>query len=216
VLTDGPFAKFDETVALQLLVTLDPRKPGQNLRGNLALPHGSGKALKCLVLTASETQLGAGIRAGGVDPGKAFEDIMQDLKRGEMEVLQGVDRIITTPQDMRFFGQVGKVLGPRGLMPNPKSGTCADDIGKAVSDAMKGSVLVRVAKDGIINVSTEPNGHRRITEGSGKDGLRCFVALLTLCLFIISFSAALTKTLSGEPSATALGASFVLSNLHLV
>ena len=152
VVTTPPFAKFDETIALQLHVTLDPRKPNQNLRGSLNLPHGSGKTTNCLILTNNETQLNAAVEAGGIAPPESFEDTVKNLKTGDLSVLLNIDRVFTTPQDMRNFGPIGKVLGPRGLMPNPKSGTVSDDLAKAVSTAKKGSVLIKVDKDGGINI----------------------------------------------------------------
>ena len=153
IITTGPFAKFDETISLTLRVTLDPRKPGQNLRSSLSLPNGSGKALTCLVLTNNDAQRAAGLAAGGIEVAdKEITEVIDDLKKGDLTALANVDRIMTTPADMRYFGIAGKVLGPRGLMPNPKSGTCADDLGGAVAAALKGSVLVRVDKDGGIDL----------------------------------------------------------------
>lgn len=154
VVTTPPFAKFDETVSLQLHVTLDPRKPNQNLRGSLRLPAGSGKELRCLVLTASDAARAQGVAAGGEAPpdGLTLAEVVKKLQGGDLSPVAGVDRIIAQPGDMRLLAAAGKALGPRGLMPNPKSGTVAEDLGRAVADARKGSVLVRVGKDGGINV----------------------------------------------------------------
>jgi len=138
------FAKFDETVELALRLGVDPKHADQMVRGTVVLPHGLGKSKRVLAIAGGEKQ-------------KEAEDAGADLVGGEemVEKIQGgfmdFDAVVATPDMMRAVGRLGKVLGPRGLMPNPKTGTVTTDIAKAVREIKAGKVEFRVDKTGIIH-----------------------------------------------------------------
>lgn len=139
------FAKFDETVELTVWLGVDPRKADQLVRGTLVLPHGLGKSKTVLVIAQGEKlreaeEAGADIVGG--------EDIVNRIKGGWTDF----DAVISTPDMMRLVGQLGKVLGPRGLMPNPKTGTVTFDVATAVKETKAGKVEYRVDKTGVIHV----------------------------------------------------------------
>ena len=139
------FAKFDETVELTMWLGVDPRKADQLVRGTIVLPHGLGKSKTVLVIAQGEKlkeaeEAGADIVGG--------EDIVNKIKGGWTDF----DAVIATPDMMRLVGALGKVLGPRGLMPNPKTGTVTFDVTTAVRETKAGKVEYRVDKTGVIHV----------------------------------------------------------------
>src|SRR4029079_7806066 len=139
------FAKFDETVELTMWLGVDPRKADQLVRGTGVLPHGVGKTVRVLVTEEGEKvkeaeEAGADMTGG--------EDVVNRIKGGWLDF----DAVIATPDMMRLVGQLGKVLGPRGLMPNPKTGTVTFDVATAVRETKAGKVEYRVDKTGVIHV----------------------------------------------------------------
>ena len=139
------FAKFDETVELTMWLGVDPRKADQLVRGTLVLPHGLGKSKTVLVIAQGDKvreaeEAGADIVGG--------EDIVTRIKGGWTDF----DAVIATPDMMRLVGGLGKVLGPRGLMPNPKTGTVTFDVATAIKETKAGKVEYRVDKTGVIHV----------------------------------------------------------------
>ena len=139
------FAKFDETVELTMWLGVDPRKADQLVRGTIVLPHGLGKTKTVLVIAQGDKlreaeEAGADIVGG--------EDIVTRIKGGWTDF----DAVISTPDMMRLVGQLGKILGPRGLMPNPKTGTVTFDVATAVKETKAGKVEYRVDKTGVIHV----------------------------------------------------------------
>src|SRR5262245_31893644 len=139
------FAKFDESVELTIWLGVDPRKADQLVRGTLVLPHGLGKSKKVLVIAQGEKvkeaeEAGADFVGG--------EDMVNKIKN---ENWLDVDAVVATPDMMRLVGGLGKVLGPRGLMPNPKTGTVTFDVKTAVQETKAGKVEYRVDKTGVIH-----------------------------------------------------------------
>src|SRR5689334_5125898 len=139
------FAKFDETVELTIWLGVDPRKADQLVRGTIVLPHGLGKT-KTVVVIAQGDKLREAEEAGADLVGG--EDLVTRIKGGWTDF----DALIATPDMMRLVGQLGKVLGPRGLMPNPKTGTVTPDVANAVKETKAGKVEYRVDKTGVIHV----------------------------------------------------------------
>ena len=139
------FAKFDETLELSMRLGVNPRHADQMVRGTVVLPHGTGKSKKVLVIAggdkAKEAEEAGADFVGGADMAKKIQE-------GWLEF----DAVIATPDMMREVGKLGKILGPRGLMPNPKTGTVTFDVGKAVSEIKAGKVEFRVDKTAIIHV----------------------------------------------------------------
>ena len=139
------FAKFDETVELTVWLGVDPRKADQLVRGTIVLPHGIGKSKTVLVIAQGDKlreaeEAGADIVGG--------EDVVNRIKGGWTDF----DAVIATPDMMRLVGQLGEVLGPRGLMPNPKTGTVTPDVATAIRETKAGKVEYRVDKTGVIHV----------------------------------------------------------------
>jgi large subunit ribosomal protein L1 len=137
-------SKFDETVDLSINLNVDPRHAEQNIRGVVALPNGTGKAVRVAVFAKdakADEALAAGADIVGAD------DLAERVQNGEMDF----DRVIATPDMMAVVGRLGKILGPRGLMPNPKLGTVTNDVAKAVENAKGGEVQFRVEKQGIVH-----------------------------------------------------------------
>jgi large subunit ribosomal protein L1 len=137
------FEKFDASVELALNINLDPRKAEQNLRGAIVLPHGTGKEKRVLVFARGEKAKEA-LAAGADFVGE--EDLVAKINGGWFEF----DVVIATPDMMGTIGKLGRVLGPKGLMPNPKTGTVTTDLTKAVSDSKGGKITYRVDKNGNI------------------------------------------------------------------
>ena len=138
------FAKFDETVELALRLGVDPKHADQMVRGTVVLPHGLGKSKKVLAIAGGDKQREAS-EAGADHVGG--EEMVDKIQGGFMDF----DAVVATPDMMRAVGKLGKVLGPRGLMPNPKTGTVTPDIAKAVREIKAGKVEFRVDKTGIIH-----------------------------------------------------------------
>jgi large subunit ribosomal protein L1 len=138
------FAKFDETVDVSLRLGVDPKHADQMVRGTVVLPHGLGKSKRVLAIAGGEKQKEA--QAAGADV-VGGEEMVEKIQGGFMDF----DAVVATPDMMRAVGKLGKVLGPRGLMPNPKTGTVTTDIAKAVQEIKAGKVEFRVDKTGIIH-----------------------------------------------------------------
>jgi len=138
--------KFDASVDLDVRLGIDPRKSNQMVRGVVSLPHGTGKATRVLVLCTPDKENEA--REAGADF-VGLDDFVEKIKGGWTDV----DVIITMPSVMGKVGQLGRILGPRGLMPNPKSGTVTMEIGKAVKEVKQGKIDFKVDKSGIIHAS---------------------------------------------------------------
>ena len=139
-------AKFKESVDVAVNLGVDPKKSDQNVRGSTLLPNGTGKTVRVAVFAQGDNAEKA--TAAGADI-VGFEDLAEKIKAGEMDF----DVVIATPDAMRVVGQLGKVLGPRGLMPNPKVGTVTPDVAGAVKNAKSGQVSYRTDKAGIIHCS---------------------------------------------------------------
>ena len=137
-------AKFDGSVDIDVRLGIDPRKSNQMVRGTVTLPHGTGKETRVLVLCTPEKEDEA--KKAGADH-VGLDDYVEKIKKGWTDI----DVIITMPPVMGKVGQLGKILGPRGLMPNPKSGTVTMDIGKAVEEVKQGKIDFKVDKAGIIH-----------------------------------------------------------------
>jgi large subunit ribosomal protein L1 len=138
------YAKFDETVEVDMWLGVDPRKADQMVRGTVVLPHGLGKNKRVVVIAGAD-KLSEARDAGADEVGG--EDIVNRIKGGWLDF----DALIATPDMMRLVGQLGKVLGPRGLMPNPKTGTVTADVARAVTETKAGKVEFRVDKTGVIH-----------------------------------------------------------------
>ena len=138
-------AKFDESVDVAIRLGVDPRKPDQAVRGTVALPSGSGKTLRIAVFAAGDAAQEA--RAAGADLVGA-DDLAADIEKGNMDF----DLMIATPDMMPLVGRLGRVLGPRGLMPNPKTGTVTTDVGRAVGEFKGGKVEYRTDRHGNVHV----------------------------------------------------------------
>lgn len=141
---EASFAKFDETVDVALRLGVDPKYSDQMVRGAVTLPHGLGKDVRVAVFAKGEKQAEA--REAGADIVGA-EDLVQKIKDGWLEF----DAAIATPDVMALVGQIGRVLGPRGLMPNAKTGTVTFDVGKAVNELKAGRVDYKVDKTGVVH-----------------------------------------------------------------
>jgi large subunit ribosomal protein L1 len=139
-------AKFNASVDVHVRLGIDPRKADQALRGTVSLPHGTGKTKTVLVFCTAERQEEA--RAAGADH-VGLEDYIQKVTEGWMDI----DVVIATPNVMAQLGKVARILGPRGLMPNPKTGTVTNDIASAVQEVKKGKIAFRVDKFGIVHAS---------------------------------------------------------------
>jgi len=140
------YTKFDASVDLNIRLGVDPRKANQMVRGSVTLPHGTGKDIRVLVLCSPDKEEEA--KAAGADH-VGLDDFVEKIKNGWTDV----DVVITTPNVMPKVGALGRILGPRGLMPNPKTGTVTMEVGKAVEAAKAGKIDFKVDKYGIIHSS---------------------------------------------------------------
>ncbi|MBT1696512.1 50S ribosomal protein L1 [Fulvivirgaceae bacterium PWU4] len=145
VLKEITFVKFDSSVDLDIRLGVDPKKSDQMVRGVVSLPHGIGKTVRVLVLSTPDKHQEA--KDAGADH-VGLDDYIQKIEQGWTDI----DVIICTPTVMAKVGKLGKVLGPRGLMPNPKSGTVTLEVGKAVKEVKAGKIDFKIDKQGIIHV----------------------------------------------------------------
>ncbi len=139
------YANFDESVDVAINLGVDPRKADQNIRGSVVLPHGTGKTVKVLAIAKGEKAKEA--QEAGADYVGA-EDVIEKIKEGWLDF----DKVVATPDMMGQVGKIGRILGPRGLMPNAKTGTVTFDIGKAVKDIKGGKVDFRVDRAGVVHI----------------------------------------------------------------
>ena len=146
LLKEITFTKFDASVDIDVRLGVDPRKANQMVRGVVTLPHGTGKTVRVLVLCTPEKEEEA--KAAGADY-VGLDEYVEKIKGGWTDV----DVIITTPNVMGKVGALGRILGPRGLMPNPKTGTVTMDVAKAVSEVKAGKIDFKVDKFGIVHTS---------------------------------------------------------------
>ncbi len=144
LLKEISYGSFDETVELSLKLGVDPKYPDQQVRGAVLLPHGTGKETRVLVFAKGEKEKEA--RDNGADYAGG-EELIEKVKSGWMDF----DKAVSTPDMMGKVGKIGKILGPRGLMPNPKVGTVTFDVGKAVKELKSGRVEFRVDKTGVVH-----------------------------------------------------------------
>jgi large subunit ribosomal protein L1 len=158
-------AKFDETVEIAMNLGVDPKYPDQQVRGVVSLPNGTGRSARVAVFARGPKAEEA--KAAGADIVGA-EDLFETVNSGKIDF----ERLIATPDMMALVGRLGKVLGPRGLMPNPKVGTVTMDVKKAVSDAKGGAVEFRVEKAGIIHAGV---GKASFTEEQIRQNVKAFI-----------------------------------------
>jgi large subunit ribosomal protein L1 len=144
-LKKNTFVKFDETLEAAINLGIDPKKSDQNVRGAVVLPHGLGKTVRVLAFAAGDKEKEA--REAGADYVGA-DDMAQKIQGGWLDF----DAVVATPDMMKVVGKLGKILGTRGLMPNPKVGTVTMDVGKAIRELKKGKVEFRIEKAGILHV----------------------------------------------------------------
>lgn len=161
-------SKFDETVELSINLGVDPKHAEQQIRGTVSLPHGIGKNIKVLAIAKGEKQKEA-TEAGADMVG--FEDMIEKINGGWTDT----DVIVATPDTMAELGKLGRVLGPRGLMPNPKSGTVTMDIGKAVKELKAGRLELRTDKFGVVHT---PVGKVSFDEDKLADNIKSLVGAI--------------------------------------
>lgn len=145
IIKEKAFAKFDETVDMAINLGIDPKKSDQMVRGTVVLPYGTGKPVRVLVFAKGEKEKEA--REAGADFVGA-EDLVEKIQQGWLEF----DKAVATPDLMGLVGKLGKILGPRGLMPNPKLGTVTFDVAKAIKEIKAGKVEYKAEKAGIVHV----------------------------------------------------------------
>lgn len=146
LMIDNHFASFDESIEVAIKLGVDPRHADQMVRGSVVLPHGTGKDVKVLVFAKGEKEKEAR-EAGADDVGG--EEFAEKIQKGWLEF----DRVIATPDMMSVVGRLGKILGPKGLMPNPKVGTVTFDLARVIKESKAGKVDFRVDKTGIVHVA---------------------------------------------------------------
>lgn len=161
LLLESKRTKFDETAEVALNLGVDPRHADQNVRGAIVLPHGTGKSARVVVFAKGDKEREA--REAGADEVGA-EDLAKRIQEGWLDF----DRVIATPDMMSIVGRLGRVLGPRGLMPNPKVGTVTQDVTRAVSEQKAGKIEFRVDKAGIVHA---PFGKTSFSSEQLKDNL---------------------------------------------
>lgn len=146
LLKDLPATKFDQTIEVAINLGIDPKHADQQIRGTVSLPHGIGKSIRVLAIAKGEKQKEA--KDAGADE-VGFEDILEKIEGGWSDI----DVIVATPDVMGQLGKYGRILGPKGLMPNPKSGTVTNDIGKVVKELKAGRLELRTDKFGAVHSS---------------------------------------------------------------
>jgi large subunit ribosomal protein L1 len=169
MIKDNAKAKFDETIEVSINLGVDPRHADQMVRGVVALPNGSGKSLTVAVFAKGDKAKEA--EAAGADLVGA-EDLAERVSKGDISF----DRCIATPDMMAVVGRLGKILGPRGLMPNPKLGTVTPDVSGAVKAAKAGQIEFRVEKAGIIHAGI---GKASFSEQALAENIKAFVGAIT-------------------------------------
>ena len=165
---DASFEKFDASFDIDVRLGVDPRKADQMVRGVVSLPHGTGKQVKVLVLCGPDAEAAA--KEAGADY-VGLDEYLQKIKEGWTDV----DVIITQPSVMGKLGPLGRILGPRGLMPNPKSGTVTMDVAKAVKEVKQGKIDFKVDKTGIVHASI---GKVSFTPEQMRDNAKEFINTL--------------------------------------
>jgi len=158
-------AKFDETIEVAMNLGVDPRHADQMVRGVVALPNGTGRSVRVAVFAKGD-KAGEAKKAGADVVGA--EDLMEQIQRGEINF----DKVIATPDMMPLVGRLGKILGPRGMMPNPKVGSVTPNVTKAIADAKGGAVEFRVEKAGVIHAGV---GKASFDEKALLDNVRAFL-----------------------------------------
>jgi len=158
-------AKFDETVEIAINLGVDPRHADQMVRGTVSLPHGTGKSLRVAVFAKGDKAAEA--EAAGADLVGA-EELAEQVQKGEI----AFDRCIATPDMMAVVGRLGKILGPKGLMPNPKLGTVTPDVAGAIQAAKAGQIEFRVEKQGIIHAGV---GKASFSEDALQENIQAFI-----------------------------------------
>lgn len=161
-------AKFDESVDIAVRLGVDPKHADQVVRGTVSLPNGTGKSVRVLVIAKPEKQDEA--RVAGADY-VGFEDYIKKIQEGWTDI----DVIIASPDTMSELGKIGKVLGPRGLMPNPKSGTVTPNVGQAVTEVKAGKIDFRVDKSGIVHSIV---GKLSFDENKLKENIMAFMNMI--------------------------------------
>ncbi len=166
ILKELATAKFNESIDAAVNLGIDATKSDQQVRGSTVMPHGTGKTLRVAVFTSGKNQEIA--KAAGADI-VGLEDLAAKVKAGEINF----DRVIASPDAMRVVGQLGQILGPRGLMPNPKVGTVTPDVATAVKNAKAGQVTYRVDKAGIVHCTI---GKASFDVNALRDNLKALIA----------------------------------------
>jgi large subunit ribosomal protein L1 len=179
MIREHSWAKFDETIELSVNLNLDPRKPNQAVKGVAKLPSGTGKVVRVGVFAVGK-DADAAMEAGADVVGG--EDLMLRVQKGEIPF----DSLIATPEMMGMVGKIGRVLGPRGLMPNPKLGTVTRDVAAAVKSAKEGRVQFRVEKKGIVQA------------GMGKLSFSNDAIIANIRAFMVAVSNVKPETLKGK------------------
>ena len=162
------FTKFDASVDIDVRLGVDPRKANQMVRGVVTLPHGTGKQVRVLALCTPDQEADA--KAAGADY-VGLDEYIEKIKGGWTDI----DVIITQPSVMGKIGALGRVLGPRGLMPNPKSGTVTNEVGKAVKEVKQGKIDFKVDKNGIVHTSI---GKISFSAEQIRENAKEFIAML--------------------------------------
>ena len=165
---DVTFTKFDASVDIDVRLGVDPRKANQMVRGVVSLPHGTGKQVRVLALCTPDQEADA--KAAGADY-VGLDEYIEKIKGGWTDI----DVIITQPSVMGKIGALGRVLGPRGLMPNPKSGTVTNEVGKAVKEVKQGKIDFKVDKNGIVHTSI---GKISFSADQIRENAKEFIAML--------------------------------------
>lgn len=169
ILKDNATANFDETIEIAVRLNVDTRKADQNVRGMISLPHGTGKSVTVAVF-AKDDKAAAAKSAGADIVGS--DDLVEQIVKGDINF----DRCIATPDMMGLVGRVAKILGPKGLMPNPKLGTVTPNVEKAVADAKAGQIEYRAEKNGIVHAGV---GKASFQKDAIEANVRSFMDVIT-------------------------------------